>query len=235
MLTLKLAESIERNNLGATLIEKGYYNHAVSQLAVALEASKVCLEQHDKHSSKNDQHIEIDLDEFVLTNAFNAANGSEEGFFVFRQAARIPHLQYRQDANTYGTKVACSAISMFNLALAHHLEGIRRDLQGFLFLKKAARLYQFSLQVFNEVVGSPSLFSSSTTTTIICLALLNNLSDVHRRLGQVEASEKCCEDVLQTLMGGSEPPQSKVTLEAFYENSFFYLLSVRGIKAAPAA
>lgn len=136
-------------------------------------------------------------------------------------------------SNNLSYKVVCSAVSIFNLALAHHLCAIQNPINGEAFLQKAGRLYEFGLQVHQGIRPEEANHSDCN---LFYLAILNNLTDVHRRLCDSATAKKYSEGLLQMLMFLTDSRHKAAgTLDAFYQNTFIYLLSSRGVNAAAAA
>jgi len=115
-------------------------------------------------------------------------------------------------------RVLWATISTFNLALAHHLQGLIRPAQSYPTLKKAAKLYDYAIH-----------FAQCSNNGLIWPLILNNLNDVYRRLGDVVRAGQCCEDLLCTLAQVSDSKEmSAEIIRVLYPNSFCSLLSSRG-------
>jgi hypothetical protein len=188
-----LINSIINNNHGASMIERGDCTSALSLLAVALQGAKDSMEEEGE-SSQSGHETAFNLDALISCNALRDSCG-DEGYNIFDKPIRIPEPLNENQTSHYPTKVICSAVSIFNLGLAHHLQALVGPTQNSLFLKKAAKLYEFVMQVLQ----TPDFDGSDPSSTVFWLALLNNLSDVHRRLGDVHISESYCEEVLRVL------------------------------------
>lgn len=208
------------------MIERGDCANALPCLAVALQAAKASF--HEDAETLNEEEETFNLDALISTTALCDSFGDEE-YTIFDQPIRIPEPSSK---NLHPTTLVCSAISIFNLALAYHLQARTSRTQNRFFLKKSEKLYEFVLQILE----SSLLEGSIPSNTLFCLAILNNLSDVHRCLGEVTTSQQYCEDILRMLMhiSGSRT-LSMNALDAFYRNSFFYLMTSRGVHVAPAA
>ena len=220
--------AVANNNRGANLVDEGDYLSALPEISSALR----CVKNGLRDCIEDEQEGSFDLDSLMAKprEALVHASRNNDGYFVYDQAIRIPELF---SAPTSHDKQVCAAISIFNLALAHHLHGLTTTHKSEVFLIKAAKLYEFGIQVQQGVVGN-------ALCSFFYLVILNNLADVERRLGNDSKSLKFCEEVLEMLMlladSQNEPSKDEsATLEVFYQNSFFYLLSARFVNAAPAA
>ena len=250
---MNLINAIVGNNNGAARIEEGDYMGAISCLSTALKAAKCCMSDHgdDGNMDESQEETTFDLDSIMMKEKvalqYSFDDEDDEGYFVYERPIRMPHsimVQHHDDASScspFPHKVLCSAISIFNLALAHHLEAVSRSSDAVVFLKKAAKLYDFGLQVL-QGADTPLEHGIPTKCGLFYLAILNNLGDVHRRLRNTRISEQYCQELLRMLVFLSEDATntsnttpSDETFDAFYQNSVFYLLSSHGINAAPAA
>lgn len=251
---MNLINAILGNNNGAARIEEGDYMGAISCLSTALKAAKCCMSDHenDGNSDECQEETPFDLDSIMMKEKVAlqySFDDDDEGYFVYERPIRMPNsimVQHNDDdassCSAFPHKVLCSAISIFNLALAHHLEAVSRSSDAVVFLKKAAKLYDFGLQVL-QGADTPMEYGIPTKCGLFYLAILNNLGDVHRRLRNTRVSEQYCQELLRMLVFLSEDAtstsattrSSDETFDAFYQNSVFYLLSSHGINAAPAA
>lgn len=225
-----LFHAVASNNKGASLIDSGDFREALSSLSLALKAAKSCMTE-DERNGEGHHEVPFGMDSFMTKVSLQESN-IEDGFYVYDQPIRIP----AQDTNSVH-KVVCSAAAIFNLALAHHLFALSNQTNNSsLLLQKAGKLYEFGLQVQQ---GAPQAEEQGMehASTLFYLACLNNLTDVHRRLDNSTAAQKYGEDLLQLLMFLTDTQLSakEEAVDAFYQNTFFYLLSARGVNAAAAA
>ena len=226
-----LFDAVASNNNGAQLIDEGDYTGALSFLSSSLKATKNCMA--DSCTGGGDQEVPFDLDCLMLKQRGALQESrNDDGYFVYDRPIQVPVVFF--NSSSFPHKVMCSAISIFNLALAHHLHALKTSQKAELFLRKAGRLYEFAMQV------QPVAATETAPCTFFHLAILNNLADVHRRLGDSRTSQKFCEELLHLLMSLADarketPADEDDTLDVFYQNSFFYLLAARSINAAPAA
>jgi hypothetical protein len=190
----------------------------------------------------------FNVDDLISTSTPRSCCG-DEGYILFDQPIRIPeplinkndqlHCSPAADdaSSVVTTAVMCSAISMFNLGLAYHLQSHVKPTQNLMCLKKAVKLYELVVKL---LLQETHFFERSSDPypdgAIFSLMVLNNLIEAHQRLGDVQTTEKCCEEVLYLLMhvSGSERASTEV-LDVFNRNLFFYLLSSRGVNVAPCA
>jgi hypothetical protein len=229
--TEQFNDAVTNNNSGANLIDQGDFVGALSKLSRALRCAKNSMSDCSAEDQENGGPS--DLDYLMAKQRGSLLQESDYGYFVYDQPIRIPEALVVDSGDTtcnFPSKAVCSAISIFNLALAYHLMALRSSQNSQGFLKKSAKLYEFGMQI-------------STEKTFFYLAILNNLADVHRRLSDSRMSRRFCEELLQTLMvladsqkeASCTDDDTADTLDVFYQNSFFYLLSTRCVNGAPAA
>jgi len=230
MATSKLISSIvNSNNHGASMIEQGECKVALTHLTVALKSAKACIAQDNGERGSYDCQAGIifSLDALFSSNALRDAS-SDDVSLIFDRPIHIPvSLSSKQHPASvhHPSPVLCSVISLFNLALAHHLQALDRPAQSFMTLKKASKLYECAMQLMQG--SMKGMFG---------LVLLNNLSDVYQRLGDLVRAEQSCEDLLRIVVQVSESQQiSAKLLEVLYQDSFFSLLSFRSVHVASAA
>jgi hypothetical protein len=88
---------------------------------------------------------------------------------------------------------ACSAIILFNTAIACHYKGLQEANESRRqYLLNTKRLYQMCRSILAENI---SLGSFRITTLAICVAATNNLAQIHQFLGEFEQATQCLCDV----------------------------------------
>jgi hypothetical protein len=126
--------------------------------------------------------------------------------------------------------ISLSFIIMFNLALCHHMKGVSNEdealSQRALVISK--RLYELTFQMQTQDEETDLLLSS---------ALLNNLSLVHKALGNRHEAEQCDHVLLSTLllivdMGGSTPQESANELSGFLGNVMHLIMRQSPVASA---
>ena len=227
------------------MIERGDCTNALPSLAAALRSAR----EYMLKASLGGLQMAFKVDDLISTSAPRKRCG-DEGYILFDQPIRIPEPLIKKndqllcsgtdDASSrrvVTSAVMCSAISMFNLGLAYHIQGLAKPTQNLVCLKKAVKLYELVVKLllqethFFEISSEPY-----PDGAVFSLMVLNNLIDAHQRLGDIKTTEKCCEEVLYLLLhvSASERASTEV-LDVFNRNLFFYLLSSRGVNVAPCA
>jgi hypothetical protein len=243
-----LLSSIVHNNNGASMMEQGDCIRALPRLAAALRSAK----QYMLEASLGGlQMLAFNVDDLISISApRNCCR--DEGFVVFDQPIRIPEPMfykdeqdihcsddYDDDASTrrvVTSAVMCSAVSMLNLGMAYHLQGIEKPAQNLAFLKKAGKLYELVLKLLLQEAPCFAQSNPCGDGVVFSLMVLNNLIDVHQRLGDIKSTEQYCEEVLHMLMHVSCSERASTdVLDVFNRNLYFYLLSSRGVNVAPSA
>jgi hypothetical protein len=123
-----------------------------------------------------------------------------------------------------------SFIIMFNLALCHHIKGTssEEDALSQKTFAIAKRLYELTFQMQAQDVET-NLFLTS--------ALLNNLSLVHKALGNSHEAGQCDQLLLSTLlllvdMGGLTPQESANDLAGFLGNVMHLIMTQSPVASA---
>lgn len=203
-------QAISENNVAVFQIEAGQYQGAIENLSNTVRSFKHRLGEtkgtHEKSYSSSSVTIDGCMTETSPLTEMNAAET-----YLYQHPIRIPaNKNHDYTSDVFGTTYQeCSMIScmiVFNLALAHHLEGMeqqKRELDEATVLaafQKARLLYEITLNLHRDVQKTASSRSRSSQDVVFVLAVFNNLGLVHRRLQNGEASGKCFQHVLSTLM-----------------------------------
>ncbi len=132
------------------------------------------------------------------------------GDFIYRKPIRVP-ASYAHHAALQQSEVILPSIIIFNLALAHHLWGMKKKSEpqndasncknqrglSSVLLKKSAKLYGLAIQIQEGEVVTQGTKSYSTLFYLSCI---NNLGNVHRLLGDISSSERIYQQLLTMLM-----------------------------------
>ena len=181
------------NDCGVSYIESGDYEKAVNAFTNAL---KKCQETilslddfaHGNRSTTMEEHAKSSLDswmacgdcqsfkEAIVSNEVSYTNG-ESSVVMHPKMVRIP-----EEVSEEGLDHLLPVSMMFNLALAHHLLAIEKNLDQNIF-RKAAKLYRFVAEI--QVDTEMSLDGS----TVFFMTTLNNLGHVYRQLGDISMSD----------------------------------------------
>lgn len=144
--------------------------------------------------------------------------------FVYSTPLRISESVAIED---YESSVKLSVAIMFNLALSHHLNGVKnchaRDPDT---LSHAVALYElaYQLQMQEDI-------EVSVETT---MAIINNLGHVHRMLDDQEKASQCFNHLLSTMLFVQSLGDADVTCktEGFFHNVTHLILKKSGAPAA---
>jgi tetratricopeptide (TPR) repeat protein len=186
--------AIADNNEGVRLLREGDLASAILKIARGLEMMKAILEEPadiriDVHSEEvSDELLSVeDLNlAFMETSFGDAAAAScyqQQSSYVFCSPIEIP-------IETSLLPLKISLLMVFNLALAHHLNGIQTSNCD--HLEKALRLYECVYRISQEEEVGLSVLHA--------MALTNNLGHVHLVLRDTFKSQKCFEQLLATLI-----------------------------------
>jgi hypothetical protein len=212
-------------NDGACQIEAGDYRGAIVSLFMALKSSKASMELEQAEQATE---YSFDLDLLMTQGPVGKKERSTTDTDHHMAYSRPIHIPERLGHESgIDTHVVFSAVAIFNLALAHHLGGMEDTPSSTNLLKKAAKLYQLGVNIQKGLRSNGIIFF---------LATLNNLGDVHKRLGKTLKSEQNFKQLLSTLMflTGSGEQVSSTDLELFFKNTFFLVSPMHGNAAAAA-
>jgi tetratricopeptide (TPR) repeat protein len=120
----------------------------------------------------------------------NCDSGDENNSpFVYRTPIVISESITTRD---YESAVEATVAIMFNLALAHHLQGADQPFKDPTAFRKALALYElaYELQVQEDIDLSVE----------VTMAIINNLGDIHRELDDQEKASQCFQQLLSTIL-----------------------------------
>jgi hypothetical protein len=215
-------------NDGACQIEAGDYRSAIVSLAMALKSCKASTGVVEQRQEATEYSFDFDL---LMTQGpvdKKDRSTADTDQMAYIRPIYIPERLGQESA--FDAQVVFS-VAVFNLALAHHLGGMEDTPSSTNLLQKAAKLYEFGVHIQE---GQQS--DDYSTGILFFLATLNNLGDVHRRLGNTMKSEQCFGQLLSILMflNDSGEQSSSSNLEMFFRSTFF-LVSPTHDNAAAAA
>mmetsp|Transcript_8730 Transcript_8730/g.15897 ORF Transcript_8730/g.15897 Transcript_8730/m.15897 type:complete len:229 (+) Transcript_8730:148-834(+) len=207
--------AIELNNNGVQLLKAGDLNAAIYTVAKGLDMMKTIMEnpQNVETHSSTDEDDENMLNEDDLKLAFMETSCDNHGMchqqpsYVFCSPIEIP-------ADATGLlPLKVSLLMVFNLALAHHLNGIKTsDCDQ---LEKALRLYECVYRISHE--------ENVDLSVLHAMALTNNLGHIHLILQDTQKSQKCFEQLLATLIYFVEVSENNSdeieNLKGFFSNA----------------
>jgi hypothetical protein len=216
-------------NDGACQIEAGDYRSAIVSLAMALKSCKASTEVVEQGQEAAQYSFDFDL--LMTQGPVDKKERSTTDIPDQMAYIRPIYIPERLGQENGFDAQAVFSVAVFNLALAHHLGGMEDTPSSINLLQKAAKLYEFGVHIQE---GHQS--DDYSTGILFFLATLNNLGDVHRRLGNNMKSEQCFGQLLSILMFLSDSGEqaSSSNLEVFFRSTF-YLVSPTHVTAATAA
>jgi hypothetical protein len=180
--------AIDMNNRGVNLLRSGDLNGAIDSVAKGLDLMKAILE--DPHNvqpeAPNEDYSRMICDDLSLAfmeTSCESFPSHQQSSFVFCGPIDIP-----VDSTLLPLKI--SLFMVFNLALAHHLYGIKTS--NFDQLDKALRLYECVYRISHE--------ENVDLSVLHAMALTNNLGHIHLIMQNTHKSQKCFEQLLATLI-----------------------------------
>ncbi|KAG7371367.1 hypothetical protein IV203_019937 [Nitzschia inconspicua] len=216
--------AISRNNVAVAQIKAGQYRSSISGLTAAIHSFKHLITSTETGITNGPNTIVID--DFINEISLFTDTDDAESQYLYDDPIRIPEVPCADGCsnNAIGsTYLECSMISsvvVFNLALAHHLEADRlqklhheegqsdkstsdeeptSDEEIYAGFRKAQQLYEIVLNMHRDVQGKKCACDRGANV-VFALAIVNNLGLIHRELHNNDASRKCFQHILSTLM-----------------------------------
>mmetsp|Transcript_19444 Transcript_19444/g.45251 ORF Transcript_19444/g.45251 Transcript_19444/m.45251 type:complete len:251 (+) Transcript_19444:317-1069(+) len=203
-----MAASIRFNNIGVACIESGDYENAIETFKHAMTTLKGAIEvyvrarkrrrHHSNHSPRPEVEAKFehtlrseDLEQLSIHHRRPDQQGNDQDadLFVFRCPLRIA-----DDKECFPESYTeISIIMTYNLALAHHLDGLETDEEGEV-LMKSLELYGMTLDLLLRDQ------SFKHNTVIFTTAILNNMGQIHYLLGNEQLSTKFFKRMLSIIM-----------------------------------
>jgi hypothetical protein len=212
-------------NDGACQIEAGDYRGAIVSLSMTLKSSKASMElEQVEQATEYSFDLDLLMTQEGPVDQKERSTTDTDHHMAYSRPIHIPERLAHESG--FDAHVVFSAVAIFNLALAHHLGGMEDTPSSTNLLKKAAKLYQLGVNIQGQ----------RSNCIIFFLATLNNLGDVHKRLGKTLKSEQYFKQLLSILMflTGSGEQVSSTDLELFFKSTFFLVSPTHGNAAAAA-
>jgi hypothetical protein len=222
-------KAIHLNNHAAFCLQVGDFLSAIDSLSIAFRAAKGVF--HPSSSCCEDDLQNFSLDHLIITKYDQHEEiGSDDEEYIYHRPIVIPPIPALIHSESPASKIAVMSVIIFNLALAHHLHGIAdpdpsSNLTRF---AKAAKLYEIGFKLQASQNDGFNFFS---------MAVLNNLGQVFRAVGQEEKAARCFSHLLSTLVflverhGGND--HSIACVDGFFRTTSHLVLT--GKEAAAAA
>lgn len=227
-------QAISGNNAAVLQIEAGQYQIAIDELSAAVRSFKFLLSQSEQEISRT--HNSMTIDDCMKETSVPTEPNTSDSSYCYEHPIHIPaNNAFR---STYRDCSMISSIVVFNLALSHHLYAnqvgticIEQHVNeaAYSALQKARHLYEIALSMIRD---TQARFQKSSSEVIFLLAIFNNLGLVHRKLQNTEASGKCFQYVLSTLMCLTDAGQVSSKLDGFFVNVTSLILKTTVARAA---
>jgi tetratricopeptide (TPR) repeat protein len=255
-----VATTIELNNKGVELVEAGKVEAALQMFNAALRSSRSLLDSMAPALLSSNGNFRGEFSGAQRCSFTGTKQGlfsvpchlywcdddQAAATFVCSNICRIPEQGFTDQCVAF-----YSIICLFNLAVTSHLRALlstdgatttnKGGLQagGYSLLTATKRLYELTHQLLMRNEGSISVMFN--------LAIVNNLGQVYKRMGETKKSRQCFEHLLSTLMfvkesfgaqgvedEDEEQQLCKACLEGFHSNIVSELI-LDGNGTAPAA
>ena len=200
-------KAIQQNNEAVAMMECGNYQRAMAILTHVLREFRALME-HSQEGQYQDyqEDLKISMDECMEQSQQLQSVTSDGQYFFYRHAIRAP---LEMECN-YQTAVMCSAMVVFNLALAHHAAATasRKPTQ---VLLRAGKLYELAFSMAKEV--------NLKSNVLFALAICNNLGLVHSKLQHRKKAMDCFQNLMSMLMFVTSSGPGEYCLDGFLQNA----------------
>lgn len=169
-------DTIKQNNFAVSLIECGQYVEATSILKVAIGGIKeeLRVQMADECQSEKSENA---IHQCILQSLQNRPTQQEDIQYMYSQAVPIPlHVAALTDTS----HAVVSSILILNFALALHMSA---DATTDVALRESRLAKTLSLYRLLMVYNS--------TSTLLCMIVLNNVGLLHRRYNDRERAQEC--------------------------------------------
>jgi tetratricopeptide (TPR) repeat protein len=222
------------NNHAAGLIREGKFEIAIVILTKVLRCAMTIMNNCDGKVHKRISKEETTLDSCMVrtrpetndkSNGGMDVDKQDSGYYIYRTPMQVPSTM---KVSSYEENVILSVITMFNLALAHHLSGLDEGFEhSHSQIQKAVKLYEYAYNMQRD--------EGLVNNTFFTMATLNNLGHIYQTTKASDIAEKFFQQLLSTLMfvvdcreGGGKFSG----LEGFFQNTSHLVLHLGPAKAA---
>jgi hypothetical protein len=242
------------NNKSVSLIKEGRYDEAIVLLEEAvttvIQVAKGCLPQVQaaEINNKDDRNdipsdstgssgvcpigsLASQAEEAIMAPDCSDFDGDAQSPYVYQEPITVSGLP-SASVDSDDAIAAISFIILFNLSLAHHLSGISTKEHEVVIkrLRTAQRLYECSFRLQAQ---------SLHVDMLIATALLNNLSLVHKSLGNYYEFQQCDELLLSYVVllvdvGLSSPIRQDQTVVDGFLGNVMHLVMTEAATASAA-
>jgi len=189
MNTPSFAQAIQLNKEGVYYIEHGNYTEAMSVFARCLSIVKQVNEEFKCCPSLSEsvnacsffRKIKHDITDMDTSDDFQDIKEN----FIFKNPILI-----EQHSMLQMSCGSLSFITMYNLALSHHLYAAKHGMPNKV-LRKALTLY--------ELAYASLLIENQPLPPMQAIAIMNNIGQIHSALKNTEEAQICFQDVLSTI------------------------------------
>jgi hypothetical protein len=235
------------NNKACFLMKNGWYDDGARTLMKALRvAMNTSAEVHTRSMEQDDadsilsqtSQVEacmpegeaIKMDEYSeMCMMQDRVEANCQSSYLYTEPVYLSEVPRRSSGEE--SIASLSFIIMFNLALCHHMKGVSNEDEALSqrMFAIAKRLYELTFQMQAQ---------DSEINLLLTSALLNNLSLVHKALGNGHEAEQCNQLLLSTLlllvdMGGLTPQESAIyDLTGFLGNVMHLIVTQSPVASA---
>jgi hypothetical protein len=225
-----MEKAICLNNQGVCLIERRLYCDAIRMFTKALEQAKKTLcgqedkdgenEEEDDHACSSEHTGSGSCEKSQLSTLPHPQHENSEedvveadGRYIYRKPIRI--------SSTHNDDSSSHVIILFNLALALHMEAIKRKSQD--ILRRALQLYELGYTLQMQLKDRCLTFSQT-------MGLVNNCGQIHKQFCQETKANRLFEHLLASLMVAVERGEVEAgeELDGFFSTTSHLILKNPG-------
>jgi tetratricopeptide (TPR) repeat protein len=209
------SELTELNNAGSLYISNGQFADAIRCFTSGLRIARNMIQSEQNNCDESlptttDDDAGYQADQW-MTIELEIGGGDVEAAEFFYQVQALNCMSDRQDlvyrkpivlaeddASSY-TLNAYSFLTVFNLALAHHLDALSKEVTSEITSDSSCCQFQAALSLY-ELAYSLQMQDDACVTALHACAIINNIGQVQRKLKNDEIAERCFEHLLSMLM-----------------------------------
>ena len=196
-------KAMQLNNEAVAMMECGNYQQAIPILTDVLRKFRSLMDYYSQ-KGQHQEDLKISMDECMAQSQQSVTNDGQ--YFFYRHAIRAP----LEMEHNYQAAVMCSAMVVFNLALAHHAAATASKKPAQVLLR-AGKLYELAYNMAEDV--------NLKSNVLFALAICNNLGLVHSQLQHRKKTMECFQNLMSMIMFLTVNGPGEYCLEGFLQNA----------------
>lgn len=194
-------KAIALNNSGAHHLRSQNYVKAIAFFRNAVVKAKVVLQRSISDANTSQPHqlagadITLETMHLLSTDDEGCSHSSQYSFetdesLLCMSAIAIHHTGNETSSLSVQSVAILSMSAIYNIAIAHHLCGLRQRSRD--YLHKAKNFYEIAFELMHQQ-------QSVTAEALPCMCVLNNLASLHHLLGDTVRSILVLKELLVSM------------------------------------